>query len=219
MRSGNNTRLSLSFGIQQVIYAIMPTPNTLTQSYFDDVYRANTDPWSFETSDYERQKYEATLKALPNVHYHNAFEIGCSIGVLTQKLAERCDRLLAVDASELPLQAARTRLAAYSTVTIQQMNVPAEFPNGPFDLVLLSEVGYYFSREDLARARQLIIDSLSPKGHLLLVHWTPFVPDYPLTGDDVHDFFLEASQEGGSLRHILNQRAETYRLDLFEKAA
>lgn len=192
---------------------------TLPQSYFDDVYRANSDPWSFETSDYERQKYEATVKALPDPHYHNAFEIGCSIGVLTQMLADRCDQLLAVDASELPLQAARTRLAAYPNVTIQLMNVPAEFPDGPFDLVLLSEVGYYFSREDLALARQRIIDALSPKGNLLMVHWTPFVPDYPLTGDQVHDFFLEASQEGGPLTHLLNQRAETYRLDLFEKKA
>ncbi len=192
---------------------------TLPQSYFDDVYRANSDPWSFETSDYERQKYEATVKALPDPHYHNAFEIGCSIGVLTQMLADRCDQLLAVDASELPLQAARTRLAAYPNVTIQLMNVPAEFPDGPFDLVLLSEVGYYFSREDLALARQRIIDALSPKGNLLMVHWTPFVPDYPLTGDQVHDFFLEAGQEGGPLTHLLNQRAETYRLDLFEKKA
>lgn len=192
-------------------------PTTLPQSYFDDVYRANNDPWSFETSDYERQKYEATIKALPDAHYHNAFEIGCSIGVLTQMLADRCDQLLSVDASEIPLQTARTRLATFPNVTVRQMNVPAEFPDGPFDLVILSEVGYYFSREDLALARQRIIDSLSPKGHLLLVHWTPFVPDYPLTGDQVHDFFLEAGQESGSLTHLLNQRAETYRLDLFEK--
>lgn len=191
--------------------------STLPSSYFDDVYRANDDPWAFATSDYERRKYEATLAALSNAHYHNAFEIGCSIGVLTQMLTDRCDRLLAVDASELPLEAARKRLASFPNVTIQQMSIPNEFPQGPFDLILLSEVGYYLSSDDLALARQLMIDALSPNGHLLLVHWTPFVHDYPLTGDEVHDFFSEAAQTTGPLTHLLNQREETYRLDLFQK--
>ena len=198
----------------------MPTPeNTLDQRYFDNVYQANEDPWSFETSPYEQQKYEATLAALPNKHYDSAFEIGCSIGVLTQMLAPRCKRLLSVDASELPLKTARARLANNPTVTIQQMAIPDQFPDSSFDLILLSEVGYYFSRPDLARVRQLLIDHLLPNGHLLLVHWTPLVHDYPLTGDQVHDFFQETAQSNGPLLHLLQQRASTYRLDLFQKKA
>lgn len=191
--------------------------NSLNQAYFDSVYQANTDPWSFETSDYERGKYEATLAALPNARYVYAFEIGCSIGVLTKKLADRCDRILAVDASELPLKAARVRLASRTSVAIQQMSVPNEFPDAKFDLILLSEVGYYFAKPDLARLRQLIIEHLRPNGHLLLVHWTPEVHDYPLTGDQVHDFFLESTESNGPLSHLTHQRAETYRLDLFQK--
>ncbi|QMW03955.1 class I SAM-dependent DNA methyltransferase [Spirosoma foliorum] len=191
--------------------------STLDQAYFDHVYQANDDPWSFATSDYERQKYKATLAALPNAHYDDAFEIGCSIGVLTQMLADRCSRLLAVDASVLPLKAARERLASYPGVTIQQMQLPNEFPDSSFDLILLSEVGYYLAIPDLTRTRQLLIDHLNTNGHLLLVHWTPFVHDYPLTGDQVHDFFLEAAQPNGPLIHLTNQRESTYRLDLFQK--
>ena len=196
----------------------MPTPSdSLDKAYFDRVYEANADPWSFATSPYEYQKYKATLTALPRSNYPNAFEIGCSIGVLTQMLADRCDQLLAVDASELPLQTARERLADYSNVTIQRMSIPGEFPNDAFDLIILSEVGYYLSMPDLERARQLLVDSLNPEGHLLLVHWTPFVHDYPLTGDQVHDFFLEKAKPEGPLNHLTNQRESTYRLDLFEK--
>lgn len=190
---------------------------SLDPAYFDRVYQANADPWSFESSPYERDKYAATMAALPDEHYEQAFEIGCSIGVLTQLLAGRCNQLLAVDASELPLQKARVRLADVPNVTLRQMNVPAEFPDGPFDLILLSEVGYYWAMPDLTRARQLIIDRLQPGGHLLLVHWTPPVHDYPLTGDQVHDFFMEQTQPDGTLQHLLNQRQETYRLDLFGK--
>lgn len=196
----------------------MPEPSdSLNQDYFDSVYQANADPWSFETSDYERGKYEATLAALPNQRYGNAFEIGCSIGVLTKKLADRCDRILAVDASEIPLKAARTRLVSRTAVAIQQMSVPDEFPDAKFDLILLSEVGYYFAKPDLERLRQLIINHLQRNGHLLLVHWTPEVHDYPLTGDQVHDFFLESAGPDGPLSHLTHQRAETYRLDLFGK--
>ena len=196
----------------------MPTPSTsLDKAYFDRVYEANDDPWSFATSPYEYQKYQATMAALPRAHYANAFEIGCSIGVLTQMLADRCDHLLAVDASELPLKTARERLATYANVIIQPMSIPGEFPDDTFDLIILSEVGYYLSMPDLERARQLLVDNLRPGGHLLLVHWTPFVHDYPLTGDQVHDFFLEAAQPEGPLTHLTNQRESTYRLDLFGK--
>ena len=193
--------------------------STLPTTYFDDVYGANTDPWAFETSPYERAKYAATMAALPQERYGNAFEIGCSIGVLSELLAQRCDRLLSVDASELPLEIARKRLASYPHVTVRQLSVPGAFPDDQFDLIVVSEVGYYLSLDDLKSLRQLLLDHLTRDGHLLLVHWTPVVLDYPLTGDQVHDLFLEITGAGQPLTHLLNQREETYRLDLFEKEA
>ena len=190
---------------------------SLPTTYFDDVYRANNDPWSFETSSYERDKYAATLAALPQKRYTNGFEIGCSIGVLSEMLAQRCDKLLSVDASELPLETARKRLAAYPQVVFRQMSIPDEFPDESFDLIVLSEVGYYLSLDSLQRLRQQLLDHLTTGGHLLLVHWTPVVPDYPLTGDQVHDQFLDITGTDKPLSHLLNQRADTYRLDLFQR--
>jgi hypothetical protein len=72
---------------------------TLEPAYFDNVYAADSDPWKFASSAYERDKYAATLAAFPKPRYASAFEIGCSIGVLTSALAPRCDALLAVDAA------------------------------------------------------------------------------------------------------------------------
>lgn len=191
--------------------------NTLPATYFDDVYRASNDPWAFETSAYERAKYEATMAALPNPRYASAFEIGCSIGVLSEMLARRCDQLLAVDASDLPLETAGQRLTPYDHVTVARMSIPDEFPDASFDLILLSEVGYYLAMDDLHRARQRMLDQLNPGGHLLLVHWTPFVHDYPLTGDQVHDEFMAIAGDHQPLTHLLNQRTDKYRLDLFRK--
>ncbi|WP_210520713.1 SAM-dependent methyltransferase [Hymenobacter terricola] len=192
-------------------------PNTLPPEYFDQVYQANRDPWNFETSLYEREKYAATLAALPRPQYPEAFEIGCSLGVLTAQLAPRCGHLLAVDVSEAALAQARTRCAGLAQVEVRLMRVPEEFPSQQLNLIVLSEVGYYWSPADLARAADQIVAGLLPGGQLLLVHWTPPVHDYPLTGDDVHEFFLAKTDESGPLRHLTGQRHENYRLDLLEK--
>jgi len=191
--------------------------NSLPRTYFEDVYRAHDDPWKFETSPYESAKYDATLEALPRARYHSAFEIGCSLGVLTERLAPRCNQLLAVDTIVSVLDRAKRRCRRFPQVRFQQLHLPADFPDEMFDLVVLSEVGYYFSMDILTSVRDDIIASLIPGGHLLLVHWTPFVADYPLTGDQVHETFLASSGSGGALRHLLDGRQETYRLDLFER--
>ncbi len=189
---------------------------SLRSTYFTDVYAARDDPWDFETSAYEAAKYDATLAALPRSRYAHGLEIGCSIGVLTARLADRCDDLLAVDLVAEPLARARARCGDRSHVHVEVMTVPEEFPAGRFDLIVVSEVGYYWSRADLECARRRIIDGLDPGGHVLLVHWTPLVPDYPLTGDEVHDAFLGST--GDELRHRVARREECYRLDLFERA-
>lgn len=187
---------------------------SLPPSYFDRIYAESDDPWGFETRPYEAEKYRATLAALPREIYRSAFEIGCSIGVLTEGLSARCQRLLSVDVSERALERARERCRHLPQVDFQLMRVPNEFPEGPFDLVLVSEVGYYWSQVDLLEARRQIVEHLEPGGHVLLVHWTPYVDDYPLTGDAVHDTFRAA---GKDLRHLGGQRADLYRLNLFEK--
>lgn len=191
----------------------LPKP-TLPRDYFDRIYRENPDPWQFETKPYEHQKYAATLAHLPRQKYENALEIGCSIGVLSAQLALRCDSLLGVDASEIPLQRARARCENLPNTEFRRATLPAEFPDGRFDLVLMSEVGYYFDLEDLARLQSRILAALVPGGDLICVHYLPDVPDYPLTGDAVHEAFF-----GLELRHLEGFRAERYRLDAWRKPA
>jgi len=191
------------------------TPISLQPSYFDQVYAANADPWSFETSDYERAKYAATLVALPAAKYAQAFEIGCSIGVLTALLATRCQHLLAVDVADAALACARKRCAGLPQVDLQCMQVPNTVPPGDFDLIVLSEVGYYWSPDDLQRALDWMLGAVRSGGHLVLVHWTPVVADYPLTGDDVHAIAgRQASSRGWA--HRVGQRHARYRIDVFE---
>lgn len=190
-------------------------PNSLPPSYFDKLYSNDPDPWKFESSEYEANKYAATIAALPKKRYRSAFEIGGSIGVLTQKLAQRCDNLLSIDVSKLAQDKAIERCQNLPQVRFEIMSVPEQFPDEIFDLTLVSEVGYYWSWEDLRKAQQLMLEHLEPGGHLLLVHWTLYARDYPLSGDEVHDSFNELAPT--KLRHLLGQKEEQYRLDLFER--
>lgn len=188
---------------------------TLTPEYFDRVYAANDDPWNFQTSEYEAAKYEATLAALPRENYQNAFEIGCSIGVLTERLTAKCERLLAIDVSEKAIEQAKIRCRNLPNVRLQTMHFPEEVPDEKFDLILISEVGYYLSPPDWEKAMMKVFTQLTENGQVALAHWTPFVHDYPQTGDEVHESFTKFA--GNKLRKLREIKADKYRLDVWEK--
>jgi SAM-dependent methyltransferase len=188
---------------------------SLPPSYFEALYQADPDPWKFATSEYEAQKYAATIAALPKPHYRSALEIGGSIGVLTRKLAQYCDSVLSIDVSKTAQDRAIEFCKQFPQIHFQLMNFPHQSPKEKFDLILVSEVGYYWCHKDLEIAQQRIFDMLEPKGNLLLVHWLPKTPDYPLTGDEVHDAFLGFSPE--QLHPLTSHRNSKYRLDLFKK--
>jgi len=183
--------------------------------YFDAKYAERLDYWDFASSAYEASKYADTIQSLPARDYRNIFEIGCSIGILTAQLATRSVNLLAIDVAERALTAARAHCAALSNVHITRMRFPKERPpkSARFDLIIVSEVGYYWSWEELRAAQVATEEALEAGGHLVLVHWTPKVLDYPLTGDEVHESFLVRP----SLRLLHGHRATNYRLDVLER--
>jgi predicted TPR repeat methyltransferase len=188
---------------------------SLDQAYFDQLYARLPDPWEFETSDYERAKYEQTLATLSRPVYPSAFEVGCSIGVLTKRLAMRCERLLSVDIAEAALAKARARCATLTHVQFQKMAVPSQWPDARgFDLILLSEVIYYFNWADLMRLTERVAGSLNPKGECILVHWTEKT-DYPLQGDEACQLFIDAL--GSAIPVVRHERFINYRIDVLQR--
>ena len=186
---------------------------SLPPAYFHKIYARHTDPWNFETSPYERHKYDATLRSLPRDCYENALEVGCSIGVLTERLSDRAGRLLGLDISSRALEVARQRCVDKPSVDFACMRVPAQMPAGEFDLIVVSEVAYYWQLDDLALAATRLAERHAPGGHLVLVHLTEYVPDYPLRGDQVHDYWLSRPEWRG----IQQERYERFRLDVLER--
>lgn len=195
--------------------ATRPT-ETLGEDYFDRIYAEASDPWGFATSAYEAEKYARTLESLPRDRYRRCLEIGCSIGVLSEMLLVRCEGLFATEINDRALKRARERNGKYQRGRFQKMNFPEEVPEGTFDLVVLSEVAYYWGAETFARAQALVTERLlEPGGHLALVHYTPTETDYPMTGDEVHERWLAMPQYDRVREH----RGDRYRLDVLQLRA
>jgi cyclopropane fatty-acyl-phospholipid synthase-like methyltransferase len=182
---------------------------SLPAAYFDALYARDNDPWRFASSPYERAKYAATLRALPTALFANALEIGCSIGVLTRRLAKHCAALLAIDVAEAALAQARCRCAGLDNVAFERLEMPKEWPQQSFDLILLSEVLYYLSPDDIARTARRARESLRASGTVLLVHYI-LPTDYPCSGDTASDIFIAEAR----LATVLQRRQPAYRLDL-----
>ena len=194
----------------------MRKTRTLDRNYFEGLYAACDDPWGFETSPYEQEKYARTLEALGRERVKQALEVGCSIGVLTQRLGERCDHLTATDLSPSALKAASARCAAVRNISFRLVSSAAESFEGRFDLIVLSEVVYYWDRTDLAIVATAIERSLADGGRLLLVHWLGET-DYPMSGDEAVSALWSRLASPYLIERT--ERTADYRLDLWRRCA
>ena len=183
------------------------------ESEFDALYASMPDPWAYETSPYEKHKRAATIAALSGKTYRRAFEAGCSIGVLTKQLAPRCESLIAMDVSGAALEQASQRLAGNDHVALYRGEMPYQWPEGTFDLILLSEVLYFLSASEIEATARLCYRSLREGGDCLLVNWTG-KNDLPVDGDQASRLFFDSCPWNRSLEWS----EQRYRIDLFRTA-
>lgn len=190
----------------------LPVRPSLDRDYFDRLYAGSGDPWRLGAHWYESRKRDLTIAALTRPRFRSAFEPGCATGLLTERLADRCDWLLAGDVSVAAVETARHRVAGRRHVEVERLAVPSDWPDDErFDLVVLSELGYYCGRADLSRLIARAAGSLAPDGILLACHWRHRAPDYPLTGDQVHAALVAESGLALAVSHL----EEDFRLDVF----
>jgi cyclopropane fatty-acyl-phospholipid synthase-like methyltransferase len=180
-------------------------------AHFQRIYDANPDPWGFGTRPYEQEKYRRTLQALGDRRFAAGLEVGCSIGFLTRMLAPHCDSLLGIDLVEQPLQAARARCADQRHVRFQQVQVPKEWPDGRFDLIVLSEVLYFLTAADIDWCASRVRSCLLSDPVVILVNWLGQSDD-PTPGDEAAQRFINTAT--GSLRDSHQDRRPGYRLDV-----
>jgi SAM-dependent methyltransferase len=159
---------------------------TVSMSYFDSLYADSEDPWDYRHRWYEARKRDLTLAMLPHQRYAQGYEPGCSTGELSRRLAERCDRLLVSDGNALAVATASERLADQGHVEVRHLLLPGAWPEGSFDLIVISEIGYYLGADGLDTLLAQAQRALLPGGVLLGCHWRHPIEGCALTGDQVH---------------------------------
>jgi SAM-dependent methyltransferase len=179
---------------------------------FERHYEASADPWGYRTSVYEHAKYDATLAALPPRPLGRVLEVGCSIGVFTRLLAERCEQLVAIDFSARAIALAREQLCDVADVELAQASFPEQAPAGEWDLVVCSEVLYYLDAPTFADAVRWLRARLERGASVLAVSWRGEGVEEPFSGDEAHDTLV---RELGRW-HVLDRRRDGYRLDRFD---
>ena len=152
-----------------------------------------------------------TIASLPRTRYRSAYEPGCSVGVLTELLAPRCDRLLSTDIVPCALQRAQMRLGA-PHVRLQERSIPDQWPPGLFDLVVLSEIAYYFDVTDLGSVMARVMESTILGAHIVGVHWRGET-NYPLSAERGHRIIGETF----GLNTIVHHVEEEFVLEIWEK--
>ncbi|WP_327139007.1 class I SAM-dependent methyltransferase [Nocardia sp. NBC_01327] len=161
--------------------------------FFDAKYRADPDPWKFDTHWYEIRKRNLLMALLPEQHYRSALEPGCANGHITSALATRCGQVIATDIAPHALSLARDRCAGITNVSFHHWAFGDPWCwDREFDLVFLSEVAYYLPAPVLAATVSDMSERLTAGTTIVLSHWRHAEHDHHLTGDQANDIALSA---------------------------
>jgi hypothetical protein len=178
-------------------------------AFFETKYQEKSDPWDFSKNSYEQARYNAIINAISHRRYRRAFEPGCSIGVLTERLATHCDAVEAIDFSPTACAQAEARCAQLPHVEVRCAALPDGMPVEEVDLLVLSEIGYYFPAQDWLRISSRLIDSIPQGATVLAAHWLGHSQDHCISGDEVHEIVLSHPR----LRIEHSERHQHMRLD------
>ncbi|GAA4390883.1 PIG-L family deacetylase [Brevibacterium sp. R8603A2] len=170
---------------------------------FAALYAHGEDPWNLADRWYEERKYALTLAILPRRTFRRTYEPGCSIGVLTAQLAQRCEQLIGTDIIPQAIESARRRVPA-DHVDLRVAGID-DWPEGRFDLIVLSELAYYLADAEFEHALARAAESLEEGGVLVAVHWRHPIPGAYRDAEAIH---TALAAQPGWVRHASYRDAD-----------
>ncbi len=183
-RSVRDVGLFLTSARSDALLGTLRRESADAPSIFDRLYTAapHNDPWASGRPQYQyqRRKYDALVRMLPERSYRRALDLGCGLGLFTDRLARCAQQVVGIDISAVAIARATERTHALKNVQMRQgdiMALDAEF-DGQFDLVVVADTIYYLpppiQDTSLKTLVATIAQLLTPDGVLLVVnHYFP----------------------------------------------
>jgi len=182
---------------------------------FEELFDATDDPWRLRDRWYEVRKRALMLACLPRSRYACGYEPACANGELSALLAQRCDRLLVSDGIARAVDLTSQRLAGVPHARAFRAWLPDDWPEGSFDLIVLSEFGYYLDAAALRQVAERAQGSLRPGGTIAACHWRPAIEGCTLDGDGVHRVMRDCLR----LQRLVSHVEPDFRLDVWVEGA
>jgi SAM-dependent methyltransferase len=137
------------------------TPTQKIQNDFDRIALLEPAQW-----DHNSHYHGFLLKQLPS-NCESILEIGCGTGVFTRLLAERCDRVVAIDLSPKMIEVAQRQSGDYTNINFQVADILKwEFPVEQFDVIASIATIHHLPVENLLPNLQV---ALKPGGKLVIL--------------------------------------------------
>ncbi len=139
----------------------MSSETSRIRADFDRIALLESDHWNHNS-----HYHDFLLRHVPS-HCRRVLEIGCGTGSFTRRLAQRSERVLAVDLSPMMIQVAQERSREFSNIDFQVAEVgPDEFPAGGFDCIAaIATLHHLPIAETLSRMKE----SLNVNGRLVVL--------------------------------------------------
>ncbi len=176
---------------------------------FEAVFSKAEDPWGTYEGREEAIKRNAILRAC-GTRRGRALELACGNGSNTRELARYALRLTALDGAPSAVAITRRR-AGGPRVNVREALLPDGAPRHAFDLIVIAEVLYYLSREEIARLGRRL--GLARGGRLVLAHHHVDFPDTSSRPADCHERLVVAMP--GPLERVLVHRTGRWRVEAF----
>ena len=115
---------------------------------FSKLYKEIKDPWHYNTSAYEKERFKEIIRLAKTVPYKNILEIGSAEGHLTKSLTDISGNVTCLEISKDAISRAKQKApkAKYINISFQNFDSRGQ----KFDLIVCSEVLYYFKNKRAA---------------------------------------------------------------------
>lgn len=207
--------------IKEKLKKIARKQRWLIRYYFNRKYAEN-DPYYLTTSDFEQNKMDHVVKVLKEyTPKDKVMEVGCGEGILANLIAKDVGIYEGFDISQNAIRRAIERNKENTNVSFSTRDFyKMKLTENHYDVMIFSEVLFYFSLEELKPLPNKVIKALKPGAYLVLVHCRA-------TGDDdsgnmikdygaktIHDLFIHSE----AYELLQDEWDENYRISVLKRA-